>query len=144
MIIFRGRTHFIIAWSLRDVFDFIPIPESILLIFLILGSMFPDVDTPYSKSGKIFPLWILFKHRGVTHTLLSAIILSIPIIYINKYYALSFFIGYILHLITDTFTPTGVKWFYPFKDKSYTFKLIKTGSIEENLIFLMLLGLILQ
>ena len=55
---------------------------------------------------------------------------------------LAFAINYFMHLLLDSFTKTGVPFFYPFNKKYYGFKLIKTGGIEDLCICLLAIMLI--
>lgn len=49
----------------------------------------------------IFISLYLLKHRGITHTVFADLIVSIPLLFIDKYLALFCFIAYISHLIAD-------------------------------------------
>jgi membrane-bound metal-dependent hydrolase YbcI (DUF457 family) len=108
---FSSKIHWgftLIVWCMiqvqvNDVF-LNPIP-------LLIGSLFPDTDIKYSKLGKFIPLWLLFNHRGFTHTLPAMVLFSLPIgmFYSWKWCAL-FACGYLLHLAMDSSTPMGIKW----------------------------------
>ncbi|NGT68456.1 metal-dependent hydrolase [Clostridium perfringens] len=108
-----------------------------------LGSLLPDIDTPYSFIGarlKIisYPLSIFFKHRGGLHSIIPIIIILWIGILLNSKFILSVSLGYFLHLLGDTFSRSGVNWFWPFSNKSIKIpiKLLtyKTGSIKEYVI----------
>lgn len=100
-----------------------------VLLFVVLGSLFPDIDTPFSKLGRLNPLSFIMKHRGFTHTTLCLVISSCVIATItnNLAYTTAFGFGYLLHLLADTLTPMGIMWAYPESKKYYTF------SKKENL-----------
>ncbi|MGW9001809.1 metal-dependent hydrolase, partial [Streptomyces koyangensis] len=53
---------------------------------------------------------------------------------------LYFILGYILHIVGDSFSKSGVKWLVPFSEKSFQSGMgvvwYRTGSKIENLIFL--------
>jgi len=80
------------------------------------------------------------QHRKITHSLTGLIIFAINmlIIYIlshNQYvflFSIGSIIGYFLHLLLDYLTPTGVPFFYPFKKKKYSLRLIYNGSQQET------------
>lgn len=77
----------------------------------LIGSVFPDSDHRHAPMGRILPLWILFNHRGFTHSLLGLAVFSAPVvIFISIKWALLFAAGYLLHLMMDDTTPMGVKW----------------------------------
>lgn len=144
MIAFKGYTHITLSvalfWSLKRI---LPLRDSNLLLmifFTILGSITADIDSPNSLLGRwTFPISVVMKHRGFTHTIPGALLFALPIWIYSKIYFMTFLISYIFHLVVDTLTPAGVLWLYPFKNKRYTLNLIKTGSPEEGLICLIAL-----
>jgi len=123
---------------------------SFLLVYFF--SLFPDLDEPNAYLSKKFPwnlisipLSVFVSHRGITHTLLFSFVfpglLALGLYftgYLNKYWMLIIisWLAYISHLIGDSLTKSGVKWFYPFSNKSYHLlpkKLtFKTGSLVEG------------
>lgn len=65
----------------------------------------------------------LTSHRGATHYLITLFLLT-SLILIPSYllgwsniYAFSFFIGYLVHILLDSMTISGVRLFYPFYKK---------------------------
>lgn len=111
MCVFSGKIHFnfaLIVWlmiqvGVNDVF-LNPIP-------FLIGSVFPDCDHRRAPMGRILPLWLVFNHRGFTHTLPSLVCFSLPIgIFYSWKWALLFGSGYLLHLMMDDGTPMRVKW----------------------------------
>lgn len=82
----------------------------------ILGATFPDIDY---KVG--------IKHRTITHSILILILSSLLVSFLNKDIALVWFVNYLSHLIADSFTKSGVPFFYPFIKRKYGARLIKTG-----------------
>jgi len=123
---------------------------SFLLVYFF--SLFPDLDEPNAYLSKKFPwnlisvpLSFFVSHRGITHTLLFSFVISCILAlilyftgYFNKYWILVLvsWLAYISHLLGDSLTKSGVKWFYPFNNRSYHLlpkKLtFKTGSLIEN------------
>lgn len=101
----------------------------------ILGSLIPDIDHRQSKIGnkmKITSFIInkLCKHRGITHTPLLYMILSVifllPTIlsdnFLNTFYfnlVFGIFIGIISHLFLDSLTISGIPLLYPFTKKKF-------------------------
>jgi inner membrane protein len=80
-------------------------------IALAIGSLFPDTDTKQSLLGKLVPLWIIFKHRGFTHRLYGLLLFTgIAVALFGENAGYSFFAGYLIHLIMDSFTKRGNKW----------------------------------
>ncbi|KAB3533853.1 metal-dependent hydrolase [Alkaliphilus pronyensis] len=139
MIIFKGITHILISIALyAAITEKISINRPILPLILIiaLGSIIADIDHPKSLIGRFFIIGglIFGGHRGVTHSLIAAGLFSIPVALYDPLYAIVFFISYLIHLVADTTTITGVKWLYPFNSKSYSLKLARTGA-EELFVF---------
>lgn len=121
------------------------------VIALGLGAMFPDIDEPHSwigsrTRGLSDVIKLFFGHRGITHSLFGlflafmTVILLITLTPFKIMTGVFFLIGYALHLIEDSFSKSGVKWFIPFTDKAYQsgkgIVYYKTGGLIENLIFL--------
>lgn len=98
----------------------------ILLISISIGSLLPDIDSSNSlinKRLKIKPKYLT--HHGVCHSLIGwlifcliSLIVLLPIIckmkLIGTMIYLGFIFGYILHLIEDSFSRSGIIWTYPF------------------------------
>ncbi len=153
----RGSEHlafaFLMAFPLIFLFN-LPSQLFLFFIFLFLGALVPDVDEENSLIFKltksenslgflfgsyayflnkiVLPIISFFEpkakqHRGLTHTLLFAIIHSFTwfaILYIiTKNWSLAFaaflglFVGQISHIIGDSFTVSGTEPFYPKKLK---------------------------
>lgn len=74
-----------------------------------------------------------YPHRTMTHSLLGLFIASFPIVLMDFDVIPSFIIGYISHLIADSFTKMGVPFLYPFDKSKYGAKLIRTGDFWEYL-----------
>ena len=135
------RTHLAAAILLYLVIlNFIP-EKIIFLIFLVIGTIFVDIDTKKSKAGKtIFlrPLQWFTRHRGIFHTILFAIFISLIIAFYHKWAAIGFFAGYILHLLLDMLTKSGVRLLYPFSSQKFSSG-IRSGGLVEEIIFVLLL-----
>lgn len=135
-----AKTH--LAITLFFVLLLLPyVSHQISFVFLSLVATFlPDIDTKFSKIGKhkgFRIIQIFLKHRGVLHSFLFLLSISILLAFFFPILALPFFLGYGLHLITDSFSVSGVRIFYPFK-KTYS-GVVKTGTRTETLIFLIFL-----
>lgn len=86
----------------------------------ILGATAPDLDSMFG-----------IKHRTYTHSLMALITSTLPLILINRWIGLVWFISYGLHLVADSCTKMGVPYFYPWIKKYYGPKKIKTRSAED-------------
>jgi len=141
------RTH--LAFGIFAAFLFISHVNNKItfLIMVLISSAFLDLDTPDSSWGRhwIFrPLQIFVKHRGIIHSFTAAVIFSFILAIVWPVASLGFFLGYSVHLITDSFTKEGIQPFWPLKYRSKGF--IKTGGrIEDSLfVFLILADAILM
>lgn len=144
-----AKTHITFALSLASIGvfiiqPFILIESTHLLIFyfaVAFGAIFPDIDEPHSKIGRMFIgvshlMNAIFGHRGFTHSLPFITILSLLVFmlctfesvrtFINGFYenalvflVFGFILGNLLHLLGDMMTLSGVPIFLPFKSKKY-------------------------
>lgn len=114
-IIFNGITHIVLSVSLfLLITDFELVP-----VFLVaISSIFPDIDCAYSLLGKYNPIAPFMKHRGFLHTPFAMMIVLLIIKSLNLDYYSAITFGYLTHLLSDSLTPTGIMWLYPF-DKKY-------------------------
>lgn len=120
----------------------------LFLGFLLLGSLLPDLDNPYSKLGrKVKPISglirFIFGHRGIFHSLIFAILIFVVFKYIldMNLIGIALSVGFVLHLVADGLTKKGVNFLYPFL-KFRISGFVKTGGILEWLVFCFLILLI--
>jgi inner membrane protein len=109
------------------------------LVLVLLGCLLPDVDTPDSSVGRRFrfismPLTLIFGHRGIFHSLLACA----AIVYLSYTFQSNWLMfiagGYLLHLVGDYLTPSGIPLMYPSK-KRYRFLIVtETNSISEKIV----------
>lgn len=112
-----------------------------------VGSLLPDIDSIHSKIGRAFlpvsaAMQLVFGHRGIFHTLLFPIVLSLILILChffsaNIVFLLPLLIGYISHLLLDLFNPEGVPLLWPLNIK-FSVPLAETGSFMERIVFVLL------
>lgn len=99
---------------------------------VVIGSLLPDIDHAGSALGKSVPFVSkLFKHRGITHSLLMLIICWFLM---SPYIA----VGVASHILLDMLTKQGVKllWPLPISIKFFLIaNLIRTGGVFEKLLF---------
>lgn len=109
------------------------------LAFVFIGSLLPDADISSSICGKFNVLaWFkVVQHRGIFHTIPGALIFAAPVVIL---YGINcgtgLFLGFISHLILDSYTPMGIMWRYPL-DKEY-YNLPKLKSILFLIFFYIL------
>ncbi len=126
--------------------------EFYALLVLAISALLPDIDSASSyinnkfKLGKVIALTT--KHRGFWHSvfgLLAIIVITAIIFYlIDVNLALCFYVafGYLMHLLADSLTISGIKPFWRYSDFELKWK-IKTNSIFEYVLFFILLVLTL-
>jgi len=109
-----------------------PLERVLIVIFLLTGSLLPDIDEPKSFIGRYFKfLNSFFRHRGFFHSLLFVSLITIIITSINRFYGLAIFIGLLSHIILDALTKEGIK--LPFRKKKLKGH-IKVGSWKEKVL----------
>ncbi|HOI18368.1 MAG TPA: metal-dependent hydrolase [Candidatus Woesearchaeota archaeon] len=130
---------------LQEFFN--PLFSPIYFLFYIIGSIFPDIDIANSYINKKLKIPIIltkinFRHRGLFHSLMIPLILSLLSLIFQKQpfislVLISFSFGMISHIILDSLTPAGVSLFWPFPIKIKG--TIKTSSLKETLLFITML-----
>lgn len=119
----------------------------------IIGSLLPDVDHPSSSFGRrVLPVSLLlsatFGHRGITHSLFAVVAITLLVWFglaktggypdfVNPL-AIGLSLGYLSHLFADYFTNSGVPLLWPNKRKFAFFVTVKTGSISEYVLAIVL------
>lgn len=134
------KTHLMFAIFVSLVFFKYVNNQVVFIIMVIVATILPDLDSKNSTYGKneIFaPIQSLTEHRGFIHSFTTAVILASLIAIWWPVASFGFFIGYCIHLITDSFTKEGIQPFWPFKWKT-SGPLVTGGKIEE-LLFLALI-----
>jgi len=139
---------FIFDFSIQEIVAFYSM--------VVIGSLAPDLDEQGSYLSRKLPIFpIIFglfgiTHRGVTHQLISVIVLCFGAVLFNviagekyelyKFFVSGFIIGYIMHLAGDMLTKGGINnFFYPFSKTKAVLLPRKlrffTGSIQEYIVF---------
>lgn len=128
----------------------------------VLGSLLPDIDHTRSKISKSsaaaqvasYAVSAISKHRGFFHTplfiLLIAAVLSMAIQFglsgeihhIAWMAYIGLIPGMLSHLLLDTCNPGGIMWLYPIKSKRFSLLPIKTSSLGEMAVAIVLAGVL--
>ncbi len=131
------KTHFVIT-----IFGILllisQVEHKIIFVAVALVATFiPDIDSRYSVMGrkKLNRILQFFtKHRGIIHSFVFLIFVTLVLVFIFPIIALGFFVGYGLHLFADSFTVYGITPLYPFsKKKSKGF--VVSGKKFEKFVF---------
>ncbi len=115
----------------------------VTILFLVIGSLTPDIDSSKSLLGRFLkPASLLMKHRGFLHSLTGMTLLTVLLkTILGSYAALPFLSGYASHLFLDSLTREGLRPFYP--SKSWLKGPFKTGGLSEKVFLAILAGLTL-
>lgn len=85
-----------------------------------------------------------FSHRKQTHYGIVALLLFLPFLWCSQKATghilydifgsglLGFWLGWLSHIIADSFNKKGVPWLFPFSSKHYHIATVKTGTKEEE------------
>ena len=133
----RAQTHLAFGFfSGLVLMNYINIGNKYLFfVFLLLGSLLPDIDTPNSKISNRIPvipkiLSIFAKHRGIFHSIFLALGFAAVIWMFEPVYGIALFSGYFSHLLIDGFTKRGVNLLHPISHLRIAGP-IETGKIWE-------------
>ncbi len=107
-------------------------------LFCLMGSLVPDIDSPFSSLGRNFrPFSWFFRHRGFFHTIFPGLVFSVLFLPFGVINAASFLAGFISHLLLDSLTRKGVR---PFLfGKRFKGPLSSGGVVEMLLLIILLL-----
>ena len=145
------RTHIVFGLFLFLVlyllggFSFLGGFEVVFFVFwLLIGTLIVDIDSSKSRVGRAWyfrPLQWFTKHRGLFHTLLFGLLISLVLYVFSDIASFGFFLGYFFHLLLDCFSPAGVKLFWPLYDKKIGLGKygIRSGKLVEEVLFVVLL-----
>lgn len=116
--------------------------SSSILAGCAIGSLFPDLDIPNSTISKYIPIIPniinkMFGHRNFFHSPIFLLLLYFLLSYFfpkHIFLIYGFIIGFISHLLLDTFNKGGIPLLYPFSRKRFNLFSVKSGSKNELLI----------
>jgi len=134
------RTHYVIAAFFIILLISSVEHKFIFVVVTMFGTQLPDIDSRYSRIGHRNIARVLqwfTRHRGLIHSYTFLVVLTVILVMMWPISAFGFFLGYGLHLLSDSFTPDGIRPFYPSKMKSRGN--IKTGGKMEIGLFVGLL-----
>ncbi|MFH1248809.1 MAG: metal-dependent hydrolase [archaeon] len=137
------KTHILIS-LLVFLFLFNSIDNQLVFFaVMMLSTTLPDIDCGSSYiSNRLTSLVRLFtffaRHRGFFHSITAAILFSAILLPFSSLVSLAFFLGYSLHILSDSFTSAGITAFWP--SKSIIRGRIATGGFSEKLLFIFLIA----
>lgn len=112
--------------------------EPLPLLVVAVSSILPDADHPKAIINKIIlPLRIIpmfVSHRGITHSLVAALVLLVAWFVTDNYLLLCCMVGYVSHIVADMMTVSGVRLFAPFSKRTIRLGRIRTGKDSERVL----------
>lgn len=85
----------------------------LVLVGVVIGSLIPDVDNQESLLGRFMRRLNRLQHRGITHTVYGLcfwLIICWLFSLLSKALAIGLFVGYLLHLLEDSWSVEGIRW----------------------------------
>jgi inner membrane protein len=109
-----GKTH-MVAGALAGGVLMVNTDSSAAMMFAgAFGGLLPDIDHRKSILGRWGLWWLIFKHRGFTHSLIAWVLVTLlAYSFLGNTWGLGISIGYFSHLLLDFRIP----WFWPRKRK---------------------------
>lgn len=96
----------------------------------VLGTLGPDMDNPRSILGRRFHVPV--EHRTILHSLWPVVaFLCASALRTWLRPMAAFAAGWTAHLICDSFSMEGVRFFWPFRTRRHIFRLYTTGETSE-------------
>ena len=131
---------------------------ALVMVGLVIGSLLPDIDHPHSLISQFIPIVggvmsRLTKHRGLFHSIVGVVLVYAVLVLVSQYVnrathsQLQYFfvagalIGYVLHIIGDVLTVSGVQLFYPLRYR-VRIPVIRTNGYRELILQVSLLVVI--
>ena len=112
----------------------------------MVGGFLPDIDIPLFRIKQDDKLenkpihktegWKWDKHRGITHTFIFIIILSLIFMYFHHNLGFVFFIGAITHILLDSLNKTPMKLFYPLSKVDVCFYQMTVDSFRSRILIM--------
>jgi inner membrane protein len=129
--------------------------DPLLIVLGGLSGLLPDIDTPRSIVGRLFPFVSNFLtermgHRSCTHSFLASFLVAVIVYSLAYFFDISFQVpsaivcGYIFGWLADMFTKNGVEVFWPSKIRyvcppNRKFRLTTGSNAEYTILFFLVL-----
>ena len=134
------RTHIVFSIFVYLVLSYFVEMPLWVLVFVLLATVFVDIDAWNSRVGNrwyLRPMQFFLKHRGVLHSLVFGVLLSLILGSVSLWAGFGFFVGYVSHLFLDCWTKSGVALFWPIKYRVKGF--VRSGGVVEDVVFVLLM-----
>jgi inner membrane protein len=143
------KTHLLISLLLGLLtYQFFPINKFLFITIVLISGVLPDVDLQKSKLGKrIRPISdiinFIFGHRGIFHSIFVLLFLFLVFYSFGlTYYGIALLIGYLGHLLADSFSKEGINFLNPisrFRIRGF----MRVGGMLEYIIFIIIFILVI-
>lgn len=128
------------AWNVVTISDVFPFEFSVApwtYALVALGTALPDIDHPHSTLGSkvkwlSWPIRVVFGHRNITHSLIA--IIGVVLLAMKYPLMIPVAFGYVMHLVGDWLTVSGIKLFWPIRKSFKSPLTISTNSGAEYVI----------
>ena len=136
------RTHLVVG--IGAVLYFLDVAQLrnklIFSVVVLIASLLPDLESAFfstERRGIIRRFKMISPKQGILHTYTFCIAVAIFLALFFPVYAFPFFVGYSFHLFLDSFTPQGIRAFWPLKKRSKGY--IHAGGKMDYMIFYILI-----
>ena len=144
-----GRTHLytglLAGAGLACALDSALVPSALMVTAGAIGGVLPELDHRKSKITKrlgIFGFFSsrLFRHRGVLHTPVFYITISLLLLFCagqsmpRKFVIYGLLAGELSHLLLDAMTPKGIQLLWPFYRRHISLLPIQTDGTMDHVI----------
>jgi inner membrane protein len=150
-------THGLLAFYLLSVTGL----SGGLLIAVVIGAIFPDIDILFLRLSDRSPRFFIFTHGGFTHSLAGTLVIAgmltviagvlsnagLPVPAIGLTLFTAFLAGSLVHIGLDILAYPGIPVFYPFSSRKHTLGIFPGPSLfifGVTIIFLILVVLGIQ
>lgn len=159
-----GRTHLVIGLGvgasmlpgLLETGQFSAPMYIATIAGLAVGSLGPDIDHPQSLISQYIPLMgrlvsSVTRHRGFFHSMIAVVVWFLVIYQLRIFtrdtipafndaifanFGSGFLVGYVLHILADITTNSGVKLFYPLS-ANVRIPIFSTGGEREKVLHIL-------
>lgn len=125
---------FLVYFGVLNIFNLYSSEYLVIGLLTAFFSSLPDID-----------IRLRIRHRGITHSIFTGILIGVGVGYLFNYIGLGFyigflpvFLGYILHILGDLLTYHPFKPLYPISKRSISLKLFRSDNPFVNKSLLML------
>lgn len=115
-------------------------PDPTVLLTAGVAALLPDIDHPNSYIGRKIPvipklIKATLGHRGALHSASAAVLVFLAATLIGgPLLGIATGTGYLIHIMGDMLTPSGVPLLWPVLGKNVKLAAVKTGGLMEKFV----------